>query len=284
MAVTLPRQVKYEVSNATELEISPEINKRKFLIDFGISTPSSGQYVDIYVGGSPILRIYEQLGDCKLIDAIYPVDSILGFWKFLEKHGIKWPLINAAQDQKLTLKFSEAKTLIEAWILEQKGGDVDSHNLPGGSDATVIPYIFWVTHSSDIAETKTVSLDKAYAPTGLPKLADGEYLDRGYRFRLQSIIFAASKSGSSKPTRLHIWLGDYEIYSPKEHKGIVVDPDYWNTCKLDVTADRIFVLPDELVIPDNILIRLLMDVTYDGTNTITKETLWLGLLGILERV
>lgn len=267
-------------STTDTLELEPRSGHRYELKDIAVNGLASGAYLDIYIGGKSMCRIYGNKLDMITLGGHGLNEDYLGFFELIRSKRPDIPLYNSAQDEKLTLKYSATPTINSVYFNDLTGIDVISHTLPGASDGFPTFMLSWVTHSKLLNATGEYAFDVSLAPTGLPTIKD-EYTFAGLEYELFGLIFASTKAVASSPTFFRIF--DYKTpLFDDSMVGFRVHADN-NELKCDVTKNQIFILPESYKFLDRSTIRLLFSFSFDGTNTIASGTLMLGLLGILTK-
>jgi hypothetical protein len=273
-----PTRLRRAYTNTTSLVVSARVGEKHSLEDIIATFPSARAYVDIAVGPSNMLRLYAHANDMYLIPPVGTATEAMGPMEFLRKLTGRTELLFAEEDEDITLTFSSAPTI--AYLDYFVDPSTKDKTAPFGSQSKERLLITWVTHSSTIDATGNYSLNVALMPTGLPAVTDGFVVPANYQYALYGIIFASTKAGSTKPTYLHIWDEGTELFTPYDHKGLLVDPDN-NSLKCDLRYRYYFKLPEPYVFGPGHKITLNFDATHDGTNTIAAQTLLLGLIWIV---
>jgi len=274
-----PTRLRLAYTTTTQLQVAAKVGEKHSIEDIAAQGLGAGAYVDLVVGSTNLLRLYGNKNDMVLIPSPASLKRSIGPLEWLRLITGREELIYAEEDEDITLTFSSAPTLgLMAYYVDPSTKD---KTLPFGTQSKERIIIAWVTHSSAINATKSYNLDKALMPTGLPEVKDGFIIPANYEYTLYSIIFASAKSGSTKPTYLHIWDEGQELYTPFTHKGLLIDPDY-NMLKLDLSNDIYFKLPEPYVFGPGHKITLKFDAEYDGTNAIAAETLLCGLVFLIR--
>ena len=274
-----PTRLRKAYTTTTTLTIPSKINEKHSIEDIFVSGLAAGAFVDIIVGATNMLRLYGNRGDMYLIpppgSAIYSIGPL----EFLRTITGRSEMIFAEEDEDLRLQFSSTPTIA---VLEYFA-DVSAKDktIPFGSQSKERVIIAWVTHSATINSTKTYDLDVSLMPVGLPTIVNGFIVPANYEYHLYGLIFASTKSGNTKPTRLHIWDEGTELYTPFDRAGLLIDPDA-NLLKCDLRYGYYFKLPEPYIFLPGHKITLNFEATYDGSNTIAANTLMLGMILLIR--
>lgn len=255
------------VTGADSLNIPAKSGESHRLLEIYIDGPVDKSYMDIMIGGVVVSRVPVKWGDLLLVappESSVMNISILQLLRDLFE-GLEF---EADQDEDIDIKLSAAPSAIHAvYSIGSPGID---KTLLGRSKCDNRVYVPIITHSGDISASGNVALNKAIVPTGYPEIKDGFTVPSGRVVVLRALTFGAVASGDSKPTKLHVWDENYELFDPEEHGGISVDPSA-NILKADIGVGDIFRI-EPYEIPAGHKITLNMDVTYDGTNAIAAES------------
>jgi len=273
-----PTRLRRAYTNTTTLTVPAKIGEKHSLEDVIATFGTAGAYVDIAIGPSNMLRLYATKYDMYLIPPVSTVSEAMGPLEFLRRLTGRTELLYAEEDEDITLTFSSAPTI--AYLEYFVDPSTKDKTMPFGTQSKERLLITWATHSKTINATGNYSLDLALMPTGLPAVVDGFVVPANYQYSLYGIIFASTKAGSTKPTYLHIWDEGTELFTPYDHRGLLIDPDN-NSLKCDLRYRYYFKLPEPYVFGPGHKITLNFDATYDGTNTIGAQSLLLGLIWIV---
>jgi hypothetical protein len=273
-----PTRLRRAYTTTTTLSVPAKVGEKHSLEDIIATFAAAGAYVDIAIGPSNMLRLYAYRHDMYLIPPVGTATEAMGPLEFLRRLTGRTELLFAEEDEDITLTFSSAPTI--AYIEYFVDPSTKDKTMPFGTQSKERLLITWATHSRAINATGNYSLDVALMPTGLPAVVDGFVVPANYQYSLYGIIFASTKSGSTKPTYLHIWDEGTELFTPFDHRGLLIDPDN-NSLKCDLRYRYYFKLPEPYVFGPGHKITLNFDATYDGTNTIAAQTLMLGLIWVV---
>jgi len=268
-------------SSTTDIiELEPKSGHRYYLKDVAVNGLPAGGYMDVFIGGKAMCRVFGSKLDMVCLGGHGANEDFLGFFELIRSKKPDIPMYNSAQDEIMTIKYSAVPTIHSVYFNDVVGEDVISHILPGASDGFPTMHIAWVTHSKVLNVSGEYAMDVSLAPTGLLTIKD-EYTFSGLEYELFGLIFASTKSVGSSPTYFRIF--DYKTPLFDDTLiGFRVHVDN-NELKCDVTKNQIFILPESYRFLDRSTIRLLFSFSFDGTNSISANTLLLGLLGILHK-
>ncbi|MCC6014863.1 MAG: hypothetical protein LM564_04065 [Desulfurococcaceae archaeon] len=270
-----PTRLRKAYTTTTSLVIPAKVGERHSIEDILAYGLAAGAYVDVVVGATNMLRLYGNRNDMYLIPPPNAVVGGMGPLEFLRRVTGRTELIYAEEDEDITITFSSAPTIgVVDYFVDPSAKEKTS---PFGSQSKERLLIAWVSHSRAINATGNYSLDTPLMPVGLPAVVDQFIVPANYEYHLHGIIFASTKVGSTKPTYLHIWDEGTELFTPYDHKGLLVDPDA-NLLKCDLRYGYYFKLPEPYVFAPGHKITLNFDAVFDGTNTIAAGTLLLGLI------
>ena len=274
-----PTRLRKAYTTTTALTIASKVGERHSIEDIFVYGLASGAYLDIVVGATNMVRLYGSKNDMVLISPPGSSPASLGVLEFLRKVTGREELIYAEEDEDLTIQFSDAPTIgVLEYFVDPATRDKTA---PFGSQSKERIIVAWITHSVAINATKNYSLDTPLMPVGLPAIVDGFIVPANYEYHLYGLIFASAKSGSTKPTYLHIWDEGMELYTPFDHKGLLIDPDA-NLLKCDLRYGYYFKLPEPYVFSPGHKITLNFDASYDGTNTIAANSLLFGMIMLVR--
>jgi hypothetical protein len=274
-----PTRLRKAYTTTTSLTVPAKIGEKHSIEDILASGLAAGAYVDIVVGATNMLRLFGIKNDMYLIPPPGAAPRAVGPLEFLREVTGRSELIFAEEDEDIIITFSSAPTIgVVDYYVDPSGKD---KTLPFGTQSKERLLISWTTHSKTVNATDNYSLDTALMPTGLPAIVDGFVVPANYEYHLHGIVFASTKLGTTKPTYLHIWDEGTELFTPFDHKGLLVDPDA-NILKCDLRYGYYFKLPEPYVFGPGHKITLNFDATYDGTNTIAANTLLLGLVFVVK--
>lgn len=267
-------------TNAKSVTIAarPGLNTR--IIEMWADSVPDKTYMDIAIGPRTVARIPLKWGDCLFI-APYS-GSVRDESIFTLVRDIFGSDVYVEADQSEDIVFTFNNAVGRVHILYQIHTEAVRKELPLRSLQARVPLFHILTHSAAINATKNYSLDTALAPTGFPTFRDGDTIPAGCRFTLKALAFGSASAGSTKPTAVHVWRREFELFTPETHAGVCVDPSS-NFLVLDVKTKDVFTTPEYTFGPGDKLTANL-DATYDGTNAIAANTLALFLIGWFERV
>lgn len=262
------RQVRVKtVSGASSLTISAESGESHKLLEVYADSPADKSYMDIKIGGVTVCRVPVKWGDLLLVAP--PESSVMNISIIqLLQDLFEGLAFEADQDEDITLEFSSAPSAIHAiYAVGAPGIDKTALGRSKCDNRIILPI---VTHANAITATGNVNLDKSIVPTGYPEIKDGYTIPSGRELILRALCFGAAVSGSSKPTKLHVWDENYELFDPENHSGINVDPSA-NILKADINTGDIFRVEPYAITPGHKL-TINIDATHDGANDIAAET------------
>ena len=266
---------RYESTSQT-ITLEPQEGYKYWLDEILATGPS---YADIIVGTDTILRVPIAKNDCTFTPAPGGFNPSFGILNFIRKYILnKW--IVADSSHPFTIKFDSAPTKATIYYYEVEEGKTlgDEIKLP----ALERPAVFLLTHSSAVSSTGTYSFDTQYVPEGFPDFTSGKSVPSKVTFTLKAVAFAATASGSTEFTYMHLWYGGKELFTPRLHTGVSVSTSY-NELKFDITNWQWFVMPEGAEYKPGFALTWEGDATYDGTNTLAAESAYLYLFGILKR-
>jgi len=270
-----PTRLRKVYTTTTSLVIPAKVGEKHSLEDIFAAGLASGAYVDIVIGATNMLRLYGNKYDMVLIPPPGSAVESIGPLEFLRKVTGREELLFAEEDEDLTITFSSAPTITTAeYFVDPSAKD---KTVPFGSQSKERILIAWLTHSKPVDATGNYSLDVSLMPVGLPAITDGTVVPANYEYHLYGLVFASTKAGSTKPTRLHIWDEGVELWTPFDHAGLLIDPDA-NLLKLDLRYGYYFKLPELYVFAPGHKLTINFDAVFDGTNTIAANSLLLGLV------
>ncbi|MEM3844809.1 MAG: hypothetical protein QXU98_03810 [Candidatus Parvarchaeota archaeon] len=267
--------------STTQLVIPNRVNYRNKLIDLFVTNPPSGGYADIYVGSRVYMRFPFQVSSIMLINAPnYKFDGLGGFGYFIKKVlGDESLYPNAAEDEEIVINLSSAATEIDAYYLQCTGGDVTSHNVPGGSDYPVKPFIDLFTYTSTSTGAGQMITNEV-VPTGLALLDSNRRISPTKQFTMYTLAVDYVYSGSNYTTynRLHIYDEENELFTPLDHSGLAINIlSGTNDLQYLYNDNNYFKVSPPYVFNPNHLVTLLTDVSVVQGN---GSTLYVYLMGI----
>ncbi|MEM3828461.1 MAG: hypothetical protein QXP36_04520 [Conexivisphaerales archaeon] len=267
--------------STTQLTIPNRVNYRNKLVDLFVTGPPSGGYADIYVGSRVYMRFPFQVYYTGLI---YPTntkfDGLGGFGYFIKKIlGDESLFPNAAEDEEIVINLSSAATEIDAYYLQCQGGDVTSHNVPGGSDYATKPFIDLFTYTATAAGAGQMITNEV-VPTGLALLDSNRRISPTKQFILYTLAadYVASGTNYTTYSRLHIFDEENELFTPLDHSGLEINISA-NTYDINYAFNynNYFKVNPPYVFNPNHLVTLLTDVS---SVTGSGSTLYVYLMGI----
>jgi len=274
-----PTRLRKAYTSTTALTIASKVGERHSIEDIFVNGLASGAYIDIVVGATNMLRLYGSKNDMVLIPPPGSSPASLGVLEFLRKVTGREELIYAEEDEDITVRFSAAPAIAALeYFVDPATRDKTA---PFGSQSKERIIIAWLTHTYAVNATGGYLLDVPLMPVGLPAIIDGFIVPANYEYHLYGLIFASGKAGSTKPTYLHIWDEGMELYTPFDHKGLLIDPDA-NMLKCDLRYGYYFKLPEPYIFSPGHKITLTFDAVFDGTNTIAAGTLLFGMIMLVR--
>ncbi|MEM3290747.1 MAG: hypothetical protein QW046_04445 [Candidatus Micrarchaeaceae archaeon] len=267
--------------STTQLVIPNRVNYRNKLIDLFVTGAPSGGYADIYVGSRVYMRFPFQVANTLLISSpSIKYDGLGGFGYFIKKILRDESLFpNAAEDEEIVINLSAPATEIDAYYLQCQGGDVTSHNVPGGSDYNIKPFIDIFTYTATSAGAGQMITNEV-VPTGLALLDSNRRISPTKQFVLYSLVADYVSSGSNYTTynRLHIYDEENELFTPLDHSGLNINiPNGTNDINYNFSTNNYFAVNPPYTFNPNHLVTLLTDVSNISGN---GSTLYVYLLGI----
>lgn len=270
------------VSSTTQtLRIPPLQGHRRFLHDVFVKATSPG-YVDISVGNTTWLRIYHNLAQATLIADLTARAGEYGFMSWLQHRIPDFPMINASQDEPITINASAPITRIDAYWSDVEGGDVTSRSLPGGSQSARHLFILNLSNPNPVTADGLYDLNRLDMPVGATIFSDGTRMAPNIRFTVYMIAGNFPKSGSTKTTRIHIVDEFIELFTSENKEGLSADPDVGNELSFSLAPLRVFWLPQPYTFEPNRLITFKGEADHDGTNNLPAGSQQLFLVGIRE--
>ena len=270
-------------SSTTQLTIPARIGYRHVLYDVFVTNPPSLGYADVSVGTRIFIRLPFPVALCTIITS--PGFKINGkgfLWGLSDLFGAEH-LPNAAEDEDINITLNSAAQRVDAYYAEIKPQDVSSHNVNGGSDAKIKPFI----EVLDTLVTTTgngINVLNENMPTGLGLLDNSGRVKATTQFTLLTAFsdFVYNGTNFTEYSRLHIYDEDEELFTPLNHEGLFID----NTVTYpDLFMDwpqHIYFKPDQpYVFKPNHQISVKADVP---AVTGTGSTLRVALIGTRERL
>lgn len=237
------------------------------------------KYVDVMIQTRLIGRFPVALGDCLFVPKPGTCAPSYGFLNVLRE--IFGPYyITAYPDEQIILQFDQTPTKVVLVYYEIPENQTIGQELRGLEDFRL--YFALITHSAAISSSGQYSLDTPVQPIGDLELKDGIRMPTGWRLQLKILAFASASNGGTKPTYLHIYVGDQKLLVPSPDKAVLVDPSY-NMLKFDILSRLGFILEEDYEIVPGQKLTLKFDAVYDGTNTLAAQSCYLIMGGILRR-
>ena len=266
--------IRYErFDSPSEATISAKSGKSHRLLEIYCDAPANKTYMDVVIGQRTVMRVPLKFHDCLFV-APYSgsmldrsIIALLG-----ELFGPDFAF-EADEDEDITLVFSGDPGTVHVFYVDQPPGINKTALGRSLHPNLLLGHI--ITHSSAVNATGNYALDKAVSPTGFPAIANGFTVPANTAIELKAIAFASTASGSTVPTYLHIWDRNYEFFDPENHTGISVEPNK-NVLVADIKTFDIFRVANYRFLGGHKL-TFTFDASYDGTNTISAETLALIL-------
>lgn len=267
-------------TNVTTLTIParPGINTR--VIEMWADGVPDRTYMDITIGPRTVARVPLRWNDCTFIAPYTGSTNNESIFALVRRIFGDDVYVEADQSEDIAFRFNNAVSRVH--VLYQIHTETVRKELPLRSLQARVPLFHILTHSATINATRNYSLDVAIVPTGFPAFRDGDTIPAGCRFTLKALAFGSAKAGSTRPTAVHVWRREFELFTPETHTGVVVDPDS-NFLVADVRTRDIFTVPEYAFGPGDKLTAN-FDATYDGSNAIAAQALALFLIGWFERV
>ncbi len=271
--------------STTQLTINNRVNYRNKLIDLFVTGAPSGGYADIYVGSRVYMRLPFQVANTNIVNSPEYKFAGLGPLWYILNNVLKNPALapNAAEDEPIVINLSAAATQIDAYYLQCKGGDVTSHNIPGGSDYSEKPFIDIFTYSASAAGSGQL-ITQEVVPTGLNLLDSNRRISPTVEFDLYTLIadYVSSGTNYTEYSRLHIFDEEDELFTPLDHSGLSIDyVKGTSDLMYNYYQNNYFVVNPPYTFKPNHLVSLLTDV---AAITGTGSTLYLYLIGIRRRL
>ena len=269
------------VSQTTgDLTIPPEVGDRVTLKDIFILGGADGDYIDITVGGVAKLRLLQTYLDLHMVQALAYTGRKLGILGILKELIPDFPELYAAHDENLVIHPSATYTQLDAYYTREPVPDPDVKTLPGGSQAVVNPYIYWLTHGVLADVDGDYPFDTAWMQTGMRTLVSGGKVQATEQFDLWALILAnETASTDSHLDRIKFMDEQTPMFTPEDAAGLSVDPDIGNELKLDLADRKIFLLDEAYLLGRDH--RYTIEMTYDFiTASRAAGQYKLGLVGI----
>jgi len=270
-------------SSTTQLTIPARIGYRHVLYDVFVTGAPAYGYADVAVGTRIFIRLPFQAANCVTVSSPGQKYQGKGFlWGLSDLFGGE-NLPNAAEDEDINITLNAAATRIDAYYAEIKPQDVSSHNVNGGSDAKVKPFIELLDTLVNSAGTGINVLNENM-PTGLGLLDANGRVKATTQFTLLTMFADYTSSGTNftEYSRLHIYDEDEELYTPLNHEGLFID--YTVTqgdLYMNWTVGQYFKPDTPYIFKPNHQVSLKADVP---AVTGTGSTLRVGLIGVRERI
>jgi len=257
-------------ASPSSVKISARTGYNHHILDVWIDGPVDGSYVDVSVGNRTVARIPIKYNDC-LFFAPYTgsINNISFFGLLRELLGAEW-MIEGDESEDITFSFSSAPSAVHVLYKEDKE-EIDK-TLPLRSESSTFLLMPLITHSSAISASGNVKLDTVYVPTGFQEVKNGYVVPSGLELVFKALIFASKANVGTKPTYLHLWIENYEYFTPQTHQGISVDPSA-NFLVFDIKTKDVFTVPDIIARAGQTL-SMNFDAYYDGTNTLAAESVY----------
>ncbi|RDD52902.1 MAG: hypothetical protein BA066_07230 [Candidatus Korarchaeota archaeon NZ13-K] len=241
-----------------------------------IDGPANKSYMDVVIGTSTVTRIPIAWGDSLYVAPYKGSISDYSICQLLRDLYGPDTYFEADQDEDITLVFSSAPGTVHVLYSVGKPG-IDKTKLGRSRSENRILFAM-ITHSRAINASGNYSLDTAIYPTGFPDVKDGYVMPSGRQIDLKALSFGSVANAGTRPTYLHMWDEEFELYSPIDHKGISVELGK-NLIVTDINTMDIFTTPAYSILPGHKL-TINMDAVYDGTNAVAANSELLCLIGL----
>ncbi|MCI4411763.1 MAG: hypothetical protein JHC38_08855 [Thiotrichales bacterium] len=268
--------IRYKyVSSGSSVTIPARVGYRHRILELYIDSPASNSYFDVYVGSRIVGRFPIKWGDSTFVAPNSGSKDNISLFGFIRNLFGSDYYIEGDASEDITFNFSASQTGIHIYYQEDTEAVDKTKPLRSLSPSRVLFHI--LTHSSSINASKNYSLDTPVIPTGFLSIADGSVFPSNTQWIIKALAFASAQSGSTTPTYLHIWKDNFEFFTPFDHSGVSVKYGQ-NFLVFDITRGDYFDIPDVVFQSGNKL-SVNFDASYDGTNSISAQTLALIIIG-----
>ena len=263
------------------LVIDPQIGHVNRLLDVFVSGMAASNYLDIYLGTTWKLRLYNYLLDSISVDSPVETPQQCGFLSWMRKLIPEWPVLYACHDEKITIRPSASYTRLTAHYLREAVAAPADKTLPGGSQAKVEGQCFWMTHSGNLtADALNVPFDVKWVPDEMYTLVDGSQVKQERQLDLHGLIFGnESDSLDSHVDRIKITDERTMLFTPETQDGLEVDPAAGNELQCDILHERFFKLYEPYILGKGHRYGFKFDFDYITTTRAANRYV-LGLVGI----
>ena len=263
------------------LVIDPQIGHVNRLLDVFVSGMATSNYLDVFIGTTWKLRLYNWLLDSVLVDTPVETPQQCGFLSWMRKLIQEWPVLYACHDEKITIKPSASYTRLTAYYLREPVAAPADKTQPGGSQARVEGQCFWMTHMGSLAaDALDVRFDKKLMPPEMYELVDGSQVKQERQLDLHGLIFGnESDSSDSHVDRIKLLDERVILFTPETQDGLEVDPDAGNELQCDVLHERFFKLHEPYIMGKGHRYGFRFDFDHITTTRAANRYV-LGLVGI----
>jgi hypothetical protein len=268
--------IRYKyVASGNSVTIPARVGYRHRILELYIDSPADRSYFDVYVGSRIVGRFPVKWGDSLFVtpnNASKDNKSLFGFIRDI--FGSDY-YVEGDASEDITFNFSSNQTGIHIYYQEDTEAVDKTKPLRSLSPSRVLFHI--LTHSSPINASRNYSLDTAIIPTGFLSITDGSVFPSNTQWIIKALAFGSAQAGSTTPTFLHLWKDNFEFFTPFDHSGVSIKFNQ-NFLNFDITRGDFFDIPDVVFQSGNKL-SVNFDASFDGTNTISANTLALIIIG-----
>lgn len=268
--------IRYKyVASGTSVTIPARVGYRHRILELYIDSPASNSYFDVYVGSRIVGRFPIKWGDSTFVAPTNASKDNKSLFSFIRDVFGSDYYIEGDASEDITFNFSSSQSGIHIYYQEDTEAVDKTKPLRSLSPNRVLFHI--LTHSKAVSASGNYSLDTPIIPTGFLSIADGSVFPSNTQWLVKGLAFGSAQSGSTTPTYLHIWKDNFEFFTPYDHAGVSVKLGQ-NFMTFDVTRGDYFAIPD-VVFQSGNKISVNFDASYDGTNSISANTLALVIIG-----
>ena len=280
-ALVEPTRWRRDSVTTGDLVIPPQIGHVNRLLDVFVSGMAAGNWIDIIVGTTWKLRVFNAVLDSIMVDTPVETPQQCGFLSWMRKLIPEWPIIYAAHDEYLMIRPSAPYTRLAAYYLREPVAAPSDKTQPGGSQARVEGQVFWMSHSIPLAaDWIELPFDLKLLPPEMYTLVDGSQVKQERQLDLHGIIFGNEADAlDSHMDRIKICDERTMLFTPETQDGLEVSPDAGNELQCDVLHERIFKLHEPYIMGKGHRYTFRGDFDYITTTRAAGRYV-LGLVGI----
>ena len=267
-------------SNVTEVKIGAKTGLNHHVIEMWIDNPPDPSFVEIVVGRVSVAKFPVKVNDCLFFAPFSGSLYNESFFSWIKKAFGEDIMVEADETEDIVFKFSTAMPGVH--VLYREDTEAVRKELPLRSGSEELVLVYPITHSKDINASGVYDLDTPDVPKEYPEIKSGIEIPSGNELHVFGLAFASKKSGTTRPTKFHIYHQRFELFTPDTHEGLSVDPDY-NFLKFDINTMDWFKIPEVVWRPGEKIV-LQIDAEYDGANTLPAKSVYAFLIGRWRRV